>query len=71
MIAKLETMAHADPFIEDEAFAAPQAFLFRNMFEVVQYAAFKVVDFLYPFGTSERGRLFAADAAGAEHCDLW
>ncbi len=60
-------VADADPFIEDEAFALPQALFGGHLLEVIEDAALEVIDLLDPLGFQEGGALFAADPAGAEH----
>src|SRR3990167_9418100 len=63
-------MAHSHALVEDETFAAPQAFIFRHFLEVFQDATFQVVNLLDAFSLEEGGRFLATDAAGAEHGNL-
>ena len=68
--ASCKAVAHRHPLIEDEAFAPPQAFIFRHLFEIFQNAALEVINLVDPLGPQEAGRFLAANAPGAEHRDL-
>src|SRR5579863_271391 len=68
--ARLQPMADANPGIEDEAFALPQAFCRGYRFEIFEDAALQMIDLVQALGLEEGGGLFAANAAGAEHRDL-
>ena len=67
--ARRQSVADADPFVEDEAFAAPQAVLLGHVFEIIEDAALEMIDLVHPLGARESGRFLAADPAGAEHGD--
>ena len=62
-------MGDGDALVEDEAGALPEAFLFRNIFQVFQNPALEMIDILIALGAHEGGCLFTANAAGAEHGD--
>ncbi|MNJ39492.1 hypothetical protein D3C77_343660 [compost metagenome] len=70
VLALDQPMPHGHPFVEDEAFATPQALRLGHRLEVFEDAALQVVDVAHPLGLEEGGGLFAADAAGAVHGDL-
>ena len=57
--------------VKHKAVALPQAGLLWRVFEVVQNAAFKVVNLLKPLPQQVGGGLFAANAAGAKHRDFF
>src|SRR3546814_8098746 len=60
---------HAHPLVEDEAAAVPAAVGFGHLFQIGEDAALQMDDLLDALVAEESGRFFAADAAGAEHCD--
>ena len=70
VIPRLEAMAHGDALIKDKAFALPQALFGGDSLQVLENAAFEVVDLVEAAHLHERGRFLAADAAGAEHRHL-
>src|SRR4051812_27227841 len=65
-----QPMRHRDPLVEDEALALPQAVLRRHLFEISEDAALEMEHVLETEGLDIGRRLFAANAAGAEHRDL-
>ena len=67
VVARNQAVTDADPLIEDEAFALPQALFRRHFLKIFQDPALEVIDFFHAFSLQEGGRLFAADAASAEH----
>src|SRR5690606_28810862 len=64
-IAFLKAVLHRDALVEDEALAFPQALFRRDFLEILQDAAFEVVDLLDADRAHVGGRLLAANAAGA------
>src|SRR5690606_37463031 len=70
VLALDQSVPHGHPLVEDEAFAAPQAFRLRHRLQILQNAALQMVHVAHPLGLQEGGGLFAADAAGAVHGDL-
>ena len=70
VIALYQAVADRNAAVEDEAFAFPLAFLWRDIFEIFEDAALEVEHILDTFGFQEAGRLFAAYAAGAIHGDF-
>jgi hypothetical protein len=71
VMALPHTMFERHALVEHEAFAAPQAVGGRNPFEVAQDAAAQLINVFEPFRLEIGARLFATDAAGAEHRDLF
>src|SRR5580700_7693484 len=65
-----QAMAEGDTLVEHEAFAAPAALRLGDLFQIFQDAALEVIDLGKALRQQQRARLFAADAAGAEHRDL-
>src|SRR3569623_419947 len=65
-----QAVAERDALVEHETIAFPAALLLRNGFEIFQDAALEVEDVLESARQHIGARLFAADAAGAEHRDL-
>src|SRR4051794_19836961 len=65
-----QTVAEGYALVEHKAFAAPAALLPRHVFEKSEDAALEVIDLGEPVRQKIGAGLFAADAAGAEHCDL-
>src|SRR5689334_21058809 len=70
MRARCVAVRYGDPFVENEAFAAPETLLGRDALQVVQNASVEVIDFVETHLNQMGGRLLAANAAGAEHRDL-
>src|SRR5690606_23460523 len=67
VVAALEPMANGNAFIEDEALTVPQArFRFYGL-QVLEDAAFKMVDVFKALRAQIRRRLFAPYASGAKH----
>src|SRR3984957_2015313 len=64
-----QTVAKRDTLVENEALAKPAAVGLRDLFEIVQNAAFQVIDLGKALREQVARGLFAADAAGAEHRD--
>src|SRR3546814_12159981 len=64
-----QPVPHAHPLVEDEAAAVPAAVGFGHLFQIGEDAALQMDDLLDALVAEESGRFFAADAAGAEHCD--
>src|ERR1700755_3462551 len=62
-------MSERNTLVEDEALAAPAALRLGHVLEIFQDAALEVIDFGKAAREQMRARLFAADAAGAEHRD--
>jgi hypothetical protein len=56
-------------FVEHEAFPLPEAFLRRDMRQIIEHPAFEVEYFLKPLAQHVAAGLFAANAARAEHGD--
>src|SRR6202012_3178336 len=69
MIPLAYPVLKCDALIENEALAAPQAFLRRNLFEVAKDAAIELIDVREALAEQTRARLLAANAAGTEHRD--
>src|ERR1700748_976759 len=63
-------VAERNAFVEHEALAAPAALGLGNVLQIFQDTALEVVDLAEAAREQMRARLFAADAAGAEHRDL-
>ena len=70
VIPRLEAMAHGDALIKDKAFTLPQALFGGDRFEVLENAAFEVIDLIKALFAHIGGRLFATDATGTEHGDF-
>src|ERR1700760_1136610 len=68
--ALAKTMAKRCAFVEHEAFAAPAAFGFRDLFEIIQDTALEMIDLGETLREQIARGLFAANAAGAEHGDF-
>src|SRR5580692_4986198 len=66
-IALPQPVAERNALVKDEALAAPAALRFRYAFQIFQDAALQVVDLGKAARQQITRRLFAADAAGAEH----
>ena len=67
MGAGLQPVADRDPLVKHKAFALPQAALGRHGFQVFEDAALEVVDLIESLRPQQRGRFFAANAAGTKH----
>src|ERR1700759_4224354 len=65
-----QAVSERDALVEDETLAAPAAFALGDMFEIIQDAALEVKDLAETLCEQIARRLFAADAAGAEHRDF-
>src|SRR5438105_2999077 len=64
-----QAMAERHALVEHEAFAAPAALRLRHLLQISEDAALEVIDLCKAAREQMRARLFAADAAGAEHRD--
>src|SRR5438445_7631432 len=69
-IALGEAVRHRNPLVEDEALALPQALFGRYLLEISKDAALEVEHILEAERLDVSRRLFAANAAGAEHRHL-
>src|SRR5690606_3625522 len=65
--ARAQAVAHAHTLVEDEALALPAALAFGHLLQVLQDAAFEVVDLLEALHAQQGRGLLAADATRAEH----
>src|SRR5205807_1697604 len=65
-----QPMSERDALVENKTVAAPAARSFRYLFEILQDAAFEVVDLGKAARQQKAGGFLATNAAGAEHCDL-
>ena len=66
-----QPMANRNPLVEDEALAAPQAGLLWHRLQIAENAALQMQNIVYTLLPQKGRRLFAANAPGAEHGNLW
>ena len=66
----MQIVINRHPLVEDEALALPERVFGIHFFEVVENAAFQVIDLLETQGLEVSGRLFTTDTAGTEHGDF-
>src|SRR3546814_222527 len=65
-----EVMPHGHAVIEHEAVALPSTLRLRHLLQILEDAALEVINLLKALTKHIARRLLAANAAGAEHCDL-
>src|SRR6476659_528420 len=65
-----QPVAESHTFVEYKTLAAPAALLLRHAFEIAQDSALEMIDLVKPLRQQIGAGLLAANAAGAEHCDL-
>ena len=70
VIGRLQAVGEGDTFIEYEAGTGPEALFWRNRFDVLQNATFKVIDLFKSALFKKRGGLLTANSASAEHRNL-
>src|SRR4029079_7026498 len=71
VVALPHTMFERNALVEHKAFAAPHTISGREALKVAQDAAAQLINVLEPFRLEIGTRLFATDAAGAEHRDFF
>ena len=71
VVALPHTMFERHALVEDKAFAAPHTIGGRDALKVAQDAAAQLINVLEPFRLEIGTRLFATNAAGAEHRDFF
>src|SRR6478609_11202136 len=65
-----QPVAESHTFVEYKTLAAPAALLLRHAFEIAQDSALEMINLVKPLRQQIGAGLLAANAAGAEHCDL-
>ena len=65
--AQFKAVFHRYALVEYKTFALPFTFYFRNVLQISQYPAFKVIDLVDTLGFQESSRFLATNSACAEH----
>src|SRR5690554_11699 len=69
--AALQTMIDRNPVVKYKTFTFPQALLFWHFFQILQDAAFKVINLFKALLSKVSRGLFTTNAAGTEHGDFF